>query len=214
MHKISRIVEGEGRGEGGYYTLVEISSAAPGRGLCTGNRRHIHGIWRYIVGHYQGLHLILYAFLYLDNSLATFDPCYFFCYQPPTRADPKPLFNGEAMGMSSANSGESEPVHSSQLLAKMRARNNVLPSDGQGAGTGIQVLQTEHDELIVEIRNFIAFKAREIGHASTQEIVDEFGSKLPLTDSAVFRSLLRQICTFVRDQETKAGLWKLKPEFT
>ena len=117
------------------------------------------------------------------------------------------------MGMTNADSEQSKPLHSSQLLAKMRARNNVVPGEGPAEGTNVQVPKTEYDELVVEIRNFIAFKAREVGSATTQEIVDVFGPKLPLNDSTVFRSLLKQICTFVRDQDTKTGVWKLKPEF-
>lgn len=118
--------------------------------------------------------------------------------------EPKPHFSGDVMGMSSATVEGSEPVHSSQLLAKMRARNNMLPSDDAG---------NKNDDLLVQIRNFIASQCTTIGQATTQEILDEFDSKLPQSDSVVFRSMLRQICTFTRDSLSGKGIWLLKEEF-
>jgi len=118
--------------------------------------------------------------------------------------EPKPHFSGDVMGMSSATVEGSEPVHSSQLLAKMRARNNMLPSDDAG---------NKNDDLLVQIRNFIASQCTTIGQATTQEILDEFGSKLPQSDSVVFRSMLRQICAFTRDSLSGKGIWLLKEEF-
>lgn len=123
--------------------------------------------------------------------------------------EPKPHFSGDVMGMSSATAEGSEPVHSSQLLAKMRARNNLLPSDDTGNG----MPGNKNDDLLVQIRNFIASQCTTIGQATTQEILDEFGSKLPQRDSVVFRSMLRQICTFSRDSLSGKGIWLLKEEF-
>lgn len=113
------------------------------------------------------------------------------------------------MGMRSATAEGSEPVHSSQLLAKMRARNNMLPS----SDTGNEAHGNKNDDLLVQIRNFIASQCTTIGQATTQEILDEFGSKLPQSDSVLFRSMLRQICTFTRDSLSGKGLWLLKEEF-
>ncbi|KAL9956256.1 hypothetical protein ACROYT_G037709 [Oculina patagonica] len=122
--------------------------------------------------------------------------------------EPKPHFSGDLMGMSSATAEGSEPVHSSQLLAKMRARNNLLLSNDSGEAPG-----NNGDDLLVQIRNFIASQCTTIGQATTQEILDEFGSKLPQSDSVVFRSMLRQICTFTRDSLSGKGIWLLKEEF-
>ena len=123
--------------------------------------------------------------------------------------DNKPHFSGEQMGMTSTSAEGSEPVHSSQLLAKMRARNNLVPSgDGNAGGHG-----NESDELIAQMANFIASQCTTVGQATTQEILDEFGSKLPQSDTVVFRSMLRQICTFRRDSSTGKGIWVLKEEF-
>ena len=123
--------------------------------------------------------------------------------------EPKPHFSGDVMGLSSAAVEGSEPVHSSQLLAKMRARNNLLPSND----TGNEAPGNKNDDLLVQIRNFIASQCTTIGQATTQEILDEFGSKLPQSDSVVFRSMLRQICTFTRDSLSGKGIWLLKEEF-
>uniref|UniRef100_A0A8C0RML4 DNA excision repair protein ERCC-6 n=1 Tax=Canis lupus familiaris TaxID=9615 RepID=A0A8C0RML4_CANLF len=71
---------------------------------------------------------------------------------------------------------------------------------------------TEHDDLLVEMRNFIAFQARVDGQASTQEILQEFESKLSASQSCVFRQLLRNLCTFHRTSSGE-GIWKLKPEY-
>ena len=118
----------------------------------------------------------------------------------------KPHFSGDQMGMSSTTAEGSEPVHSSQLLAKMRARNNMLPSNDTEPGN-------ENDDLLVQIRNFIASQGTTIGQATTQEILDEFRSKLPFSETVLFRSMLRQICTFTRDSLSGKGIWLLKEEF-
>ena len=111
--------------------------------------------------------------------------------------------------MSSATADGSEPVHSSQLLAKMRARNNLVVSENANAESH----GDQSDDLLVQMRNFIALQCTTIGQATTQEILNEFGSKLPQSDSVLFRSMLRQICTFKRDLSTKKGIWVLKDEF-
>ena len=129
--------------------------------------------------------------------------------QPSSSAEPKPHFSGDQMGMSSATAEGSEPVHSSQLLAKMRARNNLVVSENANAESH----GDQSDDLLVQMRNFIALQCTTIGQATTQEILNEFGSKLPQSDSVLFRSMLRQICTFRRDSSTKKGIWVLNDEF-
>ncbi|KAM6415921.1 DNA excision repair protein ERCC-6 [Rhynochetos jubatus] len=119
-------------------------------------------------------------------------------------------------------SGElsSNALDSSSLLAKMRARNH-LTSPQQTRNEGDENHQqaatpalgsTEYDELLVDVRNFIAFRARVDGEASTQELLHEFESKLPAAQSCVFRELLRGMCTFHRSPNGE-GVWRLKPEF-
>lgn len=108
---------------------------------------------------------------------------------------------------------------SSSLLAKMRARNHlILPERLESEPVPPQEppaplpSSTEHDDLLVEMRNFIAFQARVDGQASTREILQEFESKLSASQSCVFRELLRNLCTFHRTSNGE-GIWKLKPEY-
>uniref|UniRef100_A0A8C3YVQ5 DNA excision repair protein ERCC-6 n=1 Tax=Catagonus wagneri TaxID=51154 RepID=A0A8C3YVQ5_9CETA len=108
---------------------------------------------------------------------------------------------------------------SSSLLAKMRARNHlILPErleseSGHLPETSAPLpSSTEHDGLLVEMRNFIAFQAQVDGQASTQEILQEFESKLSTSQSCVFRELLRNLCTFHRTSSGE-GIWKLRPEY-
>ncbi|XP_043374459.1 DNA excision repair protein ERCC-6 isoform X3 [Dermochelys coriacea] len=122
-------------------------------------------------------------------------------------------------GKIEAGESSSSALDSSSLLAKMRARNHlILPQRVENEG--VENLQasaplptsTEHDELLVDVRNFIAFQTHVNGEASTQEILQEFESKLSAAQSCVFRELLRNLCTFHRSPNGE-GVWKLKPEF-
>ncbi|XP_075361018.1 DNA excision repair protein ERCC-6 isoform X1 [Mycteria americana] len=124
--------------------------------------------------------------------------------------------NGHFDGKSGESS--SSALDSSSLLAKMRARNHlILPQQTGNEGDENRQqapapCSTEYDELLVDVRNFIAFQARVDGEASTQELLHEFESKLPAAQSCVFRELLRNLCTFHRSPNGE-GVWRLKPEF-
>uniref|UniRef100_A0A8C5NYP1 DNA excision repair protein ERCC-6 n=1 Tax=Jaculus jaculus TaxID=51337 RepID=A0A8C5NYP1_JACJA len=123
-------------------------------------------------------------------------------------------FSGKAEG---AESSSGAPT-SSSLLARMRARNHLILPERLESDRGHLPVpssappsSTEHDDLLVEMRNFIAFQAQVDGQASTQEILQEFESKLSASQSCVFRELLRNLCTFHRTGGE--GIWKLKPEY-
>lgn len=104
----------------------------------------------------------------------------------------------------------------------MRARNHLSLSqsleeeeeDEQQSEGGVAAPQvpTEHDELLVELRNFIAFQAQVDGQASTQEILAHFSPRLSASQTAVFRELLRNLCHFHRSPGQE-GMWKLKADF-
>ncbi|KAM8806174.1 DNA excision repair protein ERCC-6 [Eudromia elegans] len=123
-------------------------------------------------------------------------------------------------GKSVTGESSSGALDSSSLLAKMRARNHLILPQRTGNETDENLQQapapvpgsTEYDELLVDVRNFIAFQARVDGEASTQEILQEFESKLPAAQACVFRELLRNLCTFHRSPNGE-GVWRLKPEF-
>ncbi|XP_029419905.1 DNA excision repair protein ERCC-6 isoform X2 [Nannospalax galili] len=108
---------------------------------------------------------------------------------------------------------------SSSLLARMRARNHLILPERLESDSGhlpeaasLSPSTTDHDDLLVEMRNFIAFQAQVDGQASTREILQEFESKLSASQSCVFRELLRNLCTFHRTPGGE-GIWKLKPEY-
>ncbi|KAL4841753.1 hypothetical protein H8958_014529 [Nasalis larvatus] len=123
-------------------------------------------------------------------------------------------FSGKAEDADSSSGA----LASSSLLAKMRARNHlILPERLESESRHLQEASallptTEHDDLLVEMRNFIAFQAHTDGQASTREILQEFESKLSASQSCVFRELLRNLCTFHRTSGGE-GIWKLKPEY-
>lgn len=127
-------------------------------------------------------------------------------------------FSGEGVEEEALSSS----LSSSSLLARMRVRNHVsLPQsqdeeqddNEQGAQSSIpSASSTEHDELLVDLRNFVAFQAQVDGQASTQEILEYFSPRLTSTQTPVFRELLRNICDFHRIPGQE-GMWKLKAEY-
>jgi len=66
-------------------------------------------------------------------------------------------------------------------------------------------------EFISEIRNFVAFGAKVDGQATTKEILEQFRSKIPRTETVNFKAMLKQICNF--DKVTGTGIWSLRSEF-
>lgn len=113
----------------------------------------------------------------------------------------------------------STSLSSSSLLARMRARNQVSLPQSQDEEDEDEVQSsiphtspTEHDELLVNLRNFVAFQAQVDGQASTQEILEYFTPRLTSTQTPVFRELLRNICDFHR-LPGQEGMWKLKAEY-
>lgn len=133
----------------------------------------------------------------------------------------KAHFSGEALESES----DSTPLSSSTLLAKMRARNFLsLPSshtdeaveeDGNSGAprtSSSSAPPTEHDELLVDLRNYVAFQASVDGQATTQEVLEYFKPRLTEQQAPVFRELLRSICDFHRTSGQE-GLWRLKEHF-
>ncbi|KAM5236495.1 DNA excision repair protein ERCC-6 [Ctenodactylus gundi] len=127
--------------------------------------------------------------------------------------------SGHFSGKAADSGASSGALPSASLLARMRARNHlVLPErlesePGPSAQASAPLPSpTEHDDLLVEMRNFVAFQARVDGQASTQEILREFESRLSASQACVFRELLRNLCTFHRTSSGE-GLWRLRPEY-
>lgn len=124
-------------------------------------------------------------------------------------------FSGKAEDMDSSSAA----LASSSLLARMRARNHLILPEHLESENGhpaevsaLPLCATEHDELLVDMRNFIAFQARIDGQASTRELLQEFEPKLSTSQSCVFRELLRNLCMFHRTSSGE-GVWRLRREY-
>ncbi|XP_071797517.1 DNA excision repair protein ERCC-6-like isoform X2 [Asterias amurensis] len=125
---------------------------------------------------------------------------------------PKPThFSGKELieTAASQNSTKTTALPSSgSLLAQIRKRNNVSATDTDNQTS---VVLPQHD-LLVDIRDFVSFQAETNGQATTNEILHKFRGKLPSNDSALFKSMLTEICVFQRVNGGE-GLWKLKEDF-
>lgn len=126
-------------------------------------------------------------------------------------------FSGEGL------EGESEgaELSSSTLLAKMRVRNYLSQRDeaeeeeeltAAPSTSSPPAPPTDHDELLVDLRNFVAFQAGVDGQATTQEVLEYFKPRLSQQQAPVFRELLRSICDF-RRTSGQEGIWRLKEQF-
>ncbi|XP_052070750.1 DNA excision repair protein ERCC-6-like [Mytilus californianus] len=141
----------------------------------------------------------------------------------------KSLFDGTKAGsvVINTDTGSSAPevMTSDELLTRMRRRNVVSGNTTATTSTGAEndeVNQQDDDsstpivdddsfKLITEIRNFIMFECHSMCKAMTQEILDEFGPRLPPAETAKFKSMLKSICDF--EKVDGIGYWKLKNSF-
>ncbi|XP_071941445.1 DNA excision repair protein ERCC-6-like [Antedon mediterranea] len=115
----------------------------------------------------------------------------------------KKLFNGAMSGhtFTKKSSVNDALPSSSELLSTIKARNNIT-DDGQS---------NEKSDLLADLQTFISFQANCNGQATTSEILEKFQTRIPSKDSAVFRSLLREICDLVKTDGQ--AVWKLRPSF-
>jgi len=121
------------------------------------------------------------------------------------------LFDGSSSGIISLNAKNSS-LTSSDLLSRMQSRKRIstaLDDDEEELFRPDQKdsVDPKDNELIEDIRNYISFMAAKDGEASTQEIILNFGKRLPKSDAPKFKAMLNQICDF------RSGFWILKSEF-
>lgn len=115
-----------------------------------------------------------------------------------------------------------ENPSSSTILGRILQRSKTLPNSDSssdedqpgysGSNTNLTNVTPELEDLISDIRSYIAFQARVDGQATTDELLAQFKDKLPPKNAAVFKSMLNKICTFHREVSND-GVWILKPEF-
>ncbi|CAG09381.1 unnamed protein product, partial [Tetraodon nigroviridis] len=132
----------------------------------------------------------------------------------------KPGCSAHFSGEGPEGEAEGAELSSSTLLAKMRVRNylSAPPSqrDGEEEEEELSAAPpappTDHDELLADLRNFVAFQAGVDGQATTQELLGYFRPRLSQQQAPVFRELLRSICHFHRTAGQE-GTWRLKEQF-
>lgn len=137
----------------------------------------------------------------------------------------KPGSGAHFSGEGPESESGSTSLSSSSLLAQMRVRNYLsVPSSqreeaeeeendsGAPESATSPAVATEHDELLVDLRNFVAFQANVDGQATTQEVLEYFKPRLTQQQAPVFRELLRSICDFHRTSGQE-GIWRLKEHF-
>lgn len=91
------------------------------------------------------------------------------------------------------------------------AEEEEEPAAAPGAGSP-PAPPTEHEELLADLRHFVAFQAGAEGQATTQEVLEYFRPRLSRQQAPVFRELLRSICHF-RRTSGQEGVWSLKEQF-
>lgn len=150
----------------------------------------------------------------------------------PDPVSTQPHFDGRSAGNTEhfSASAYSKPVSSvmssADLLKRMRVRNfasradDTEPNDAEDSAMIASLSSADanpvHMELITDMRNFIAFGARVDGQASTDEILQEFRTRLPVEDTAKFKAILKQLCTLhknVDGADKGQGIWFLRTEF-
>nr|XP_039261746.1 DNA excision repair protein ERCC-6-like isoform X3 [Styela clava] len=135
----------------------------------------------------------------------------------------------------SSKSNSPAPLSASQLLLSMRRRNHdeihkqeafdtaqqneenemfgFTISQTSGGLDGCTQNPTEHDEILDDLRNVIAFQCEVDGQARTSEIMSYFGDRVDPEHAAVFKSILKELCTSEDSRDTNEKIWTLKPEF-
>ncbi|KAI8796459.1 DNA excision repair protein ERCC-6 [Biomphalaria glabrata] len=125
--------------------------------------------------------------------------------------DKNKLFDGSISGNVSLSS-RNETLTSNDLLSRIKSRKRistiaVAEDDDFLRPDQPQAIDRKDEELLEDIRNYVAFMGNVNGQATTDEIVLNFGKRLPKSDAPKFKAMLNQICDF------HGGLWKLKSEF-
>ena len=102
---------------------------------------------------------------------------------------------------------ESIDISSSSLLARMRCRNAVVVNSS--AATSQNSPQSVEGRLLKDIEQFV--KSRPGNTASSNELTDRFKDDLKPGQNALFKELLKQLCSLTKNNGV--GYWKVKEEF-
>lgn len=133
------------------------------------------------------------------------------------------LFDGSISGNVSLSS-KSDSMSSNDLLSRIKARKRISTLSSAGADENdddddeflrpdrpapqLTTIDSKDEDLLKDIRDYVAFMGARDGEASSQEIVLNFGKRLPPAEAPKFKAMLQQICEL-----QAGGIWKLKAEF-
>ncbi|GFO00974.1 DNA excision repair protein ercc-6-like [Plakobranchus ocellatus] len=133
------------------------------------------------------------------------------------------LFDGSISGNVSLSS-KLDSLSSNDLLSRIQARKRISSLAASVDGNEdddeddflrpdrpapqLTSLDSKDEELLQDIRNYVAFMGSRDGEASSQEIVLNFGPRLPPAEAPKFKAMLQQICEL-----QPGGVWRLKAEF-
>jgi DNA excision repair protein ERCC-6 len=158
----------------------------------------------------------------VPSSTVTSEPSKAVAEEEEEDQTPSQYFSGhsllqEALNKKISLSNNNAVMSSADLLSIIRTRKSSMPipdsrDDSQAStqSTGPE-LKEEQLELLRDIREFISFQATIDGQATTDELIEKFGPRLPNGHSPLFKQMLGQLCTFRRVEGR--GMWRLKPEF-
>lgn len=112
-------------------------------------------------------------------------------------------FGGDELQSSGEGIGSAN-VSSTILLHKIKQRN-------AHKGGNNMLVDSSSMEQLREIRDFIACQCSKDGQATTAELIGRFSGTAHEKNQSTFRSMLKEICEFYREDGT--GIWRLKPEY-
>lgn len=122
----------------------------------------------------------------------------------------------------SLSTNQPKSSSASSLLDAIRQRNQIIDlnkrqnrnannqNDSRDSYEPVDV-EKIYQELLESLRDFIAYKSKVNGEATTAEVLNYFKDKIDKDQTAVFKALLWKICNFVRRQNE--GFWLLKPQY-
>ena len=119
------------------------------------------------------------------------------------------------------NQPKVENVSSKSLLERIKMRNQGIQNDSKPMNSPKSMLKTDESklksanpiersiEMSKMIKEYLTLNTNFANKASTKDIVDYFKDKISEEDSAKFKAVLKQICSFDKSK----SVWYLKDEY-
>jgi len=142
--------------------------------------------------------------------------CVYFQRSNSTALATASTFDGSALlKRSNPRSSSSTLMPSAELLAQIRSQNTLISLNHDDDAVNVDTVPANTDpqieELLRDIRDYVACGSSVDGQATTKEIIDHFGTRVSSELTAKFKALLKQVCTLQKIDGV--GVWKLKQDF-